>query len=172
MLGGWCRWGWYKGRRRLCRGRVIGFARRLSHGGRHFGLGRGGHPRGPVVLNADFFAVLGKGVAGEVKLFGAQHLLAPDDDEQLVVGEPQHFIRGQEPAAAKPLRISVLWDDLGQCDALPHRLGGVDLHCHITAAATKKVRRDVIRAAQHELGIGVAQQLRPQVIGVSILDLR
>lgn len=37
---------------------------------------------------------------------------------------------------------------------------------------TDEFRRHVVRAAQHELRIRIAQQLRPEIVGVSVLNLR
>ena len=74
---------------------------------------------------------------GEVELLGPEHLLAAQDDQQLIVGEPEHLVRGQHPPPADPLRVAVLGDDLRQGEALPCGHGGVDFHCHVSAAGTE-----------------------------------
>ena len=51
-------------------------------------------------------------MASVVELLCPQDFLAADDDQQLVVGQPQHLVWRKQPASAKALRISVLGDDL------------------------------------------------------------
>lgn len=110
-------------------------------------------------------------MASVVKLFCAQYLLATDNDQQLIVGQPKHLVRCEQPAAAKALRISVLGDDLGDGDALPGRHGGVDLHRHVSAPGAEILRRHIVRAAQHQLCVRVAHQFRPEVVWIAVLDL-
>ena len=111
-------------------------------------------------------------MASVVELLCPQDFLATDDDQQLIIGQPQHLVGRKQPAAAKALRISVLGDDLGNGDALPGRHGRVDLHRHISAPDTEIFRRHIVCAAQHQLRVRIAYQLRPEVVGIAVLDLR
>ena len=43
-------------------------------------------------------AFFGIRVFRKVKLLGPQNLLSADDDEQFIVGQAQHLIRGEKPA--------------------------------------------------------------------------
>ena len=161
--------------RRLCVGR------RRSGRFVHVGLSRHGLSRwlrrlsrcrvGLVALDTGALALFGIGMLGEVELLGPEHLLAAQDDQQLIIGQPKHLVRGQHPPPADSLRVAVLGDDLRQGEALPCGHGGVDLHRHVPAAGAEVLRSHVIRGAQHDLGVGVAQQLRPQVIWVAVLQL-
>ena len=110
-------------------------------------------------------------MASVIELFCPQYLLTPDNNQQLIIGKPKHLVWCEQPAAAKPLRITVLGDDLGNGDALPGRHGGVDLHRHIAAPGTEILRCHIICAAQHQLRVRIAHQLRPEVVGVAVLDL-
>ena len=111
-------------------------------------------------------------MASVVKLPRPQDFLATDDDQQLIIGQPQHLVGRKQPAAAKALRISVLGNDLGNGDALPGRHGGVDLHRHVSAPDTEIFRRHIVCAAQHQLRVRIAYQFRPEVVGIAVLDLR
>ena len=110
-------------------------------------------------------------MASVIELLRSKNLLPADNDQQLVVGQPKYLVRCEQPAASETLGISVLGDNLGDGDALPVRHNGVDLHRHVAAPGAEILRRHIVRAAQHQLGVRVAYQLCPQVIGVSVLNL-
>ena len=110
-------------------------------------------------------------MAGIIEFPGPQHLLPANNNQQLVIGQAQYLVRGEQPAAAEPFGIAVLWDDLGHGNALPGGHGGVHLHGHVAAAAAGILRRDIICAAKHELRIRIAHQFRPEIVGIPVLEL-
>ena len=60
---------------------------------------------------------------------------------------------------------------LGHRHGLAHRHGGTDLDAHVPAAGGEELRCHLVGAAQHQLDVTVANDLRPQVIGITVLEL-
>lgn len=56
-------------------------------------------------------------------------------------------------------------------NGLAHGHGGVDLHRHITAPRGEVLGADLIGTAQHELHVQVTDDLRPEIVGIPVLEL-
>ena len=97
--------------------------------------------------------------------------MSSDDHQQLLVGDAQHLVRSQQTSAPLPLCLTVLWDDLRYGNGLAHGHGGVDLHRHITAPRGEVLGADLIGTAQHELHVQVTDDLRPEIVGIPVLEL-
>ena len=127
--------------------------------------------RGCVVKNADGSQFLGQRVVSIIKFFQFQDIVSSDDHQQFLVWDAQHLVRSQQPSAPLALRLTVLGDDLRYGNGLAHGHGGVDLHRHITAPRGEVLGADLIGTAQHELHVQVADDLRPEIVGIPVLEL-
>ena len=92
-------------------------------------------------------------------------------DEQLVVRQPEHFVRSEQAALALTLCLAVFGYDLGDCHSLAHGHGRAYPDAHISAAFGEVFGSDVVGAAEHELHVGVAYNLSPEVVRVAVLEL-
>ena len=97
--------------------------------------------------------------------------MPPDDHQQLLVGQTQHLVGGEEPPFALALGLPVLGNHLGHRHGVADGHGGIHLDAHIPAAGGEELRRHLVGAAQHQLDVTVANDLRPQVIGITVLEL-
>ena len=97
--------------------------------------------------------------------------MTPYYDEQLVVWEPEHFIRREQAALALTLGLAVFGYDLGDCHGLAHGHCRAYPDTHVAAALGEVLGGDVVCAAEHELHVGVADDLGPEVVRVAVLEL-
>ena len=114
-----------------------------------------------ILLDTGALTLLGIGMLCEVELLGPKHLLAAENNQEFIVWQSEHLVRGQYPPSPDALGIAVLRDDLRQSEALPGGHSGVYLHRHVPAAGAEILRRHIVGGAQQNLGVGVTQQFCP-----------
>lgn len=124
-----------------------------------------------VLHDTGFHNFTRHGQPGVIQLVQFQDIVAPDHHQQFFIGKPQHLIRCEKPALPLPLCLPVLGNHLRNSQRFLYRHGGIDLYAHIAAARRKILGAHIIRAAQHELYVAVADDLGPQIIGIPVLQL-
>ena len=97
--------------------------------------------------------------------------MTPYYDEQLVIGETQDFVRREQAALALTLGLAIFGYDLGDCHGLAHGHGGAYPDAHVAAALGEVLGGDVVCAAEHELHVGVADDLGSEVVRAAVLEL-
>ena len=100
-----------------------------------------------------------------------QHLLSPEDDQRLVQRQPQHLVRRQELALPDGVRLPVLRCVIRYPPGVELlRLAGYG-YADLAGAVGDELRRQLVGAAQEELGVAVADDLLPLVQRVAVLHL-
>ena len=97
--------------------------------------------------------------------------MATNYDEQLVIWETQYFVRREQAALALTLGLAVFGYDLCDCHRFAYGHGRAYPDTHVAAALGEVLGGDVVCAAEHELHVGVADDLGPEVVRVAVLEL-
>ena len=93
---------------------------------------------------------------GIVQLVDAQYLFAADDDQRLVDGQAQHFVRGQHRAAPDTDCLAVLWGIAGDLKGIEHLGTAGNGHAGDACAGGNIFSGELVGTAKKKLYIAIA----------------